>query len=161
VAQTPVHRGPHQGKTAVVVAQCGAVQYCSAPYVGRRVSSVHVRERHTCGVVWCVQRCAACTLLFPARVCIRASVPREEQLGNLQEIVCVTAACANVVCQVDKRNHELGLWLLDSLPKATMKEVLQSVCREVSKSMLSYFRCFSPAPHTVTPFDVCPTYLFV
>lgn len=34
--------------------------------------------------------------------------------------------------QVDKRNHELGLWLLDSLPKATMKEVLQTVCREVS-----------------------------
>lgn len=33
--------------------------------------------------------------------------------------------------KVDKRNHELGLWLLDSLPKATMKEVLQTVCREV------------------------------
>lgn len=33
--------------------------------------------------------------------------------------------------KVDRRNHELGLWLLDSLPKATMKEVLQTVCREV------------------------------
>jgi hypothetical protein len=75
--------------------------------------------------------------------------------------VCVTGACANVVCQVDKRNHELGLWLLDSLPKATMKEVLQSVCREVSNNMLSYFRCFSPAPHNLSPSDVCHTYLFV
>ena len=36
--------------------------------------------------------------------------------------------------QVDKRNHELGLWLLDSLPKATMKEVLQTVCREVGQA---------------------------
>lgn len=33
--------------------------------------------------------------------------------------------------KVDRRNHELGLWLLDSLPKATMKEALQTVCREV------------------------------
>ena len=35
--------------------------------------------------------------------------------------------------KVDRRNHELGLWLLDSLPKATMKEVLQTVCREVRR----------------------------
>jgi hypothetical protein len=48
---------------------------------------------------------------------------------------------------VDKRNHELGLWLLDSLPKATMKEVLQTVCREVSfvrsrLPILAVWSCF-------------------
>ncbi len=41
--------------------------------------------------------------------------------------------------KVDKRNHELGLWLLDSLPKATMKEVLQTVCREVSEDCIFLF----------------------
>jgi hypothetical protein len=40
--------------------------------------------------------------------------------------------------KVDKRNHELGLWLLDSLPKATMKEVLQTVCREVGPLVFIY-----------------------
>jgi hypothetical protein len=39
--------------------------------------------------------------------------------------------------KVDKRNHELGLWLLDSLPKATMKEVLQTVCRELDINEIS------------------------
>lgn len=39
--------------------------------------------------------------------------------------------------KVDKRNHELGLWLLDSLPKTTMKEVLQSVCRELDITEIS------------------------
>ena len=39
--------------------------------------------------------------------------------------------------KVDKRNHELGLWLLDSLPKAVTKEVLQTVCRELDVSDVS------------------------
>ena len=39
--------------------------------------------------------------------------------------------------KVDKRNHELGLWLLDSLPKAVTKEVLQTVCRELDVSDIS------------------------
>lgn len=33
--------------------------------------------------------------------------------------------------KIDKRNHELGLWLLESLPKTVMKESLQMVCREL------------------------------
>lgn len=39
--------------------------------------------------------------------------------------------------KVDRRNHELGLWLLDSLPKTTMKEVLQAVCRELDITEIS------------------------
>lgn len=39
--------------------------------------------------------------------------------------------------RIDKRNHELGLWLLDSLPKNVMKESLQTVCRELDLSDLS------------------------
>lgn len=39
--------------------------------------------------------------------------------------------------KMDKRNHELGLWVLDSLPKAVTKEVLQSVCRELDVSDVS------------------------
>ena len=39
--------------------------------------------------------------------------------------------------KVDKRNHELGLWLLDSLPKATMKEVLLTICRELDITEIS------------------------
>jgi len=39
--------------------------------------------------------------------------------------------------KVDKRNHELGLWVLDSLPKAVTKEVLQCVCRELDVSDVS------------------------
>lgn len=34
--------------------------------------------------------------------------------------------------KIDKRNHELGLWLIDSLPKAVIKDVLQNVCRELN-----------------------------
>jgi hypothetical protein len=36
--------------------------------------------------------------------------------------------------KIDKRNHELGLWVLDSLPKAMTKEILQTVCRELDVS---------------------------
>lgn len=39
--------------------------------------------------------------------------------------------------KVDKRNHELGLWLIDSLPKAVTKEVLQTVCRELDVTDVS------------------------
>jgi hypothetical protein len=39
--------------------------------------------------------------------------------------------------RIDKRNHELGLWLLDSLPKQVMKETLQQICRELDLSELS------------------------
>jgi hypothetical protein len=38
---------------------------------------------------------------------------------------------------VDKRNHELRLWVLDSLPKAVMKETLQNICRECDVSEIS------------------------
>lgn len=48
-------------------------------------------------------------------------------------LICAGVFAVVLSSQVDKRNHELGLWLLDSLPKATMKEVLQTVCREVRK----------------------------
>jgi hypothetical protein len=113
--------------------------------------------------MWCNLVCSALRSVYSpvsnASV-YTVSVPRVGQLGNLHEIVCVTVVCANVACQVDKRNHELGLWLLDSLPKATMKEVLQSVCREVSNSMLSYCRCFSPAPHNLPRLMCAHTYLF-
>ena len=39
--------------------------------------------------------------------------------------------------RVDKKNHELGLWVLDSLPTAVTKEVLQGVCRELDVSDVS------------------------
>lgn len=39
--------------------------------------------------------------------------------------------------RVDKRNHELGLWLLDNLPRAVMKDTLQGVCRELDLSEVS------------------------
>ncbi len=39
--------------------------------------------------------------------------------------------------KVDKRNYELGLWLLDSLPKTVTKEILQAVCRELDISDVS------------------------
>jgi hypothetical protein len=38
---------------------------------------------------------------------------------------------------VDKKNYELKLWLLDSLPKTVMKEVLQGVCRELELNEVS------------------------
>jgi hypothetical protein len=39
--------------------------------------------------------------------------------------------------KIDKRNHELGLWAMDSLPKTVTKEVLQAVCRELDVSDVS------------------------
>ena len=39
--------------------------------------------------------------------------------------------------KIDKKNHELGLWLLDALPKTVMKEVLQTVCRELDINEIS------------------------
>ena len=33
--------------------------------------------------------------------------------------------------KADRRNHELGLWILESLPKSVMKEVLENTCREL------------------------------
>ena len=39
--------------------------------------------------------------------------------------------------KIDKRNHELGLWLIEALPKTVMKETLQSVCRELDVSEIS------------------------
>lgn len=39
--------------------------------------------------------------------------------------------------KVDKRNHELGLWLLENLPRTVMKETLQGVCRELDLSEVS------------------------
>lgn len=39
--------------------------------------------------------------------------------------------------KVDKKNHELGLWLLESLPKTIMKETLQMVCRELDLCEIS------------------------
>lgn len=39
--------------------------------------------------------------------------------------------------KADRRNFELGLWMIDSLPKAVMKEALQTVCRELNISDIS------------------------
>ena len=39
--------------------------------------------------------------------------------------------------KIDKRNHELGLWLVDSLPKAVIKDVLQAACRELNINDIS------------------------
>ncbi len=39
--------------------------------------------------------------------------------------------------RIDKRNHELGLWLFDSLPKTVMKDTLQMICRELDCTELS------------------------
>lgn len=39
--------------------------------------------------------------------------------------------------KIDKRNHELGLWLIEALPKTVMKETLQAVCRELDVTEIS------------------------
>ena len=39
--------------------------------------------------------------------------------------------------KADRRNFELGLWLIDSLPKTIMKEALQNICRELNVSDIS------------------------
>lgn len=39
--------------------------------------------------------------------------------------------------RTDRRNFELGLWLIDSLPKTVLKESLQMVCRELNISEVS------------------------
>mmetsp|Transcript_9391 Transcript_9391/g.14152 ORF Transcript_9391/g.14152 Transcript_9391/m.14152 type:complete len:824 (+) Transcript_9391:73-2544(+) len=39
--------------------------------------------------------------------------------------------------KADRRNHELKLWLLDSLPKNVMKDVLQGICRELDLCEIS------------------------
>lgn len=39
--------------------------------------------------------------------------------------------------KADRRNHELKLWLLESLPKSVMQEVLKSLCRELDVSDVS------------------------
>jgi hypothetical protein len=39
--------------------------------------------------------------------------------------------------KIDKRNHELGLYLLESLPKNIMKDCLQMICRELDLSDIS------------------------
>lgn len=39
--------------------------------------------------------------------------------------------------QIDKKNYELKLWLLESLPKTVMKDVLQGVCRELELNDIS------------------------
>jgi hypothetical protein len=38
---------------------------------------------------------------------------------------------------IDKKNYELKLWLLESLPKSIMKEILQGVCRELELNEVS------------------------
>ena len=39
--------------------------------------------------------------------------------------------------QVDKRNYDMGLWILDSLPSEVTKEALKGVCRELGLSDIS------------------------
>jgi hypothetical protein len=39
--------------------------------------------------------------------------------------------------KADRRNHELGLWILESLPKSVMKEVLENTCRELDINDIS------------------------
>ena len=39
--------------------------------------------------------------------------------------------------KADKRNHQLGLWIIESIPTAVVKEVLQSACRELDISDIS------------------------
>ena len=39
--------------------------------------------------------------------------------------------------KVDKRNHQLGLWIIESIPTAVVKEVLQAACRELDISDIS------------------------
>lgn len=39
--------------------------------------------------------------------------------------------------KADKRNHELGLWIIESVPTAVVKEILQSACRELDISDIS------------------------
>lgn len=36
--------------------------------------------------------------------------------------------------KIDKKNHELGIWLIESLPKASLVEIVQLVCRELDLS---------------------------
>ena len=39
--------------------------------------------------------------------------------------------------KADRRNHELKLWLLESLPKSVMQDVLKSLCRELDVADVS------------------------
>lgn len=39
--------------------------------------------------------------------------------------------------KADKRNHELGLWIIESIPTAVVKDVLQAACRELDISDIS------------------------
>ena len=39
--------------------------------------------------------------------------------------------------KADKRNHELGLWLLESLPSSVMRETLMCLCRELDLNDIS------------------------
>ena len=39
--------------------------------------------------------------------------------------------------QVDKKNYDMGLWILDSLPSEVTKEALKGVCRELGLSDVS------------------------
>eukprot|EP01041_Mallomonas_annulata_P004569 gene4569-9080_t len=39
--------------------------------------------------------------------------------------------------RADKKNHELQLWLLDTLPRVVMKDTLQALCRSLDLSELS------------------------
>eukprot|EP01038_Epipyxis_sp_PR26KG_P008400 gene8400-11358_t len=39
--------------------------------------------------------------------------------------------------RIDKKNHELGLYIIDSLPRMTMRDILLSICRELDISDVS------------------------
>ncbi len=36
--------------------------------------------------------------------------------------------------KIDKKNHDLGIWLMESLPKTTLVETVQLICRELDLS---------------------------
>lgn len=72
----------------------------------------------------------------------------EEMEGKVHDLVMMRGNTAEINgwrkhletserIKIDKRNHDLGLWLLESLPKTVMKEVLQTICRELDVSDVS------------------------
>jgi hypothetical protein len=72
----------------------------------------------------------------------------EEMEGKVHDLVMMRGNTAEINgwrkhletserIKIDKRNHDLGLWLLESLPKTVMKEALQTICRELDVSDIS------------------------
>jgi len=72
----------------------------------------------------------------------------EELEGKLHDVIMMRKESAELEgwkkhvgtrerIKADRRNHELGLWILESLPKAVMKDVVEAACRELDINDIS------------------------